>query len=117
MAKVQTTTTVEPEIATRLRIVALVDRRSIADVVSSCIERALPELEDELCRPRLAASVLAALRAGTDPAEILAQVQATADPSALKPFALNDSNDPAAPPVKPTTPEQRAYSKTKRKAA
>ena len=47
MAKVQTSCTVEPDIHERIKLVALVDRRSVADVVAECVRRALPQLEAE----------------------------------------------------------------------
>jgi len=55
---------VEDELHRRLEIIALVDRRSVADVVAECVRRALPSLEAELQQPRLSEDMVARIKAG-----------------------------------------------------
>ncbi len=48
MAKTQTGTSLEEEVLKRIKLIAQVDRRSVADVVAWCVELGLPRLEEEL---------------------------------------------------------------------
>ena len=73
MAKVQTSCTVEPEVHERIKLVALVDRRSVADVVAECVRRALPQLEAELERPRLTSDMKRRIAAGESVAAVIMQ--------------------------------------------
>ena len=73
MAKVQTSCTVEPEVHERIKLVALVDRRSVADVVAECVRRALPQLEAELERPRLTLDMKRRIAAGESVAAVIMQ--------------------------------------------
>ena len=95
MAKVQTSCTVEPEVHERIKMVALVDRRSVADVVAECVRRALPQLEAELERPRLTSDMKRRIAAGESVTAVLMQH--------LAPYA-------AAEPAKaaPAQPKRRA---------
>jgi len=95
MAKVQTSCTVEPEVHERIKLVALVDRRSVADVVAECVRRALPQLEAELERPRLTSDMKRRIAAGESVAAVIMQQ--------LAPYA-------AAEPAKaaPAQPKRRA---------
>ena len=45
MPKIQTSCSIEPELHERLKLVAMVDRRSLAEIVADCIALALPQLE------------------------------------------------------------------------
>lgn len=56
----------------RLKLVALVDRRSISEIVAECVTRALPALEAELQRPRLSPEMVARLKSGERLADVLA---------------------------------------------
>lgn len=103
MAKIQTSCSIEPELHERLRLVALVSRRSLAEVVADCIRLALPELEAELQRPRLSPEILARLKAGEKLEEVLATSLAPFAPRPAPPAAtLNESPAPyrAAPKAK-----------------
>lgn len=73
MAKVQTSCTVEPEVHERIKLVALVDRRSVADVVAECVRRALPQLEAELERPRLTSEMKRRIAAGESVTAVIMQ--------------------------------------------
>ena len=48
MAKIQTGTSLEDALMKRIKLIAHVDRRSVADVVAWCVELGLPRLEEEL---------------------------------------------------------------------
>lgn len=48
MAKIQTGTSLEDQLMKRIKLIAQVDRRSVADVVAWCVELGLPRLEAEL---------------------------------------------------------------------
>lgn len=98
----------------RLKLVAIVDRRSISEVVAECVTRALPGLEAELQRPRLSPEMLARIKAGEKLEEVLR--------SSLAPFAPGALNESPAPcgqpsPVTPSTPVQPGPKPSKRKAA
>jgi hypothetical protein len=73
----------------RLKLVALVDRRSISEIVAECVTRALPALEAELQRPRLSPDMVARLKAGEKLEEIMR--------SNLAPFAPVQLNEPGTP--------------------
>lgn len=89
MAKIQTSCTVEPEVHERIKLVALVDRRSVADVVAECVRRALPQLEAELERPRLTAAMKRRIEEGEPVAEVIMQH--------LAPYATAPAPEKAAP--------------------
>ena len=80
MAKIQTSCTVEPEIHERIKLVALVDRRSVADIVAECVRRALPALEAELERPRLTPEMKRRLAAG-EPVDAVLHAHTELSPS------------------------------------
>ncbi len=92
MAKIQISCTVEPEVYERIKLVSVVDRRSLADVVGECVRRALPALEEELQKPRLTPQMLAEIQAGKP----IAQVIAPPYEYAVKPqaSALNKTDPP-----------------------
>jgi len=48
MPKVQTGTSLEEDVMRRIKLIAKVDRRSVAEVIAWCVELGLPKLEDEL---------------------------------------------------------------------
>jgi predicted DNA-binding protein len=48
MPKIQTSCSIEPELHERLKLVAMVDRRSMAEIVADCIALALPRLSPEM---------------------------------------------------------------------
>lgn len=48
MAKHQTGTSLEEALMKRIKMIAQVDRRSVADVVAWCVELGLPRLEEQL---------------------------------------------------------------------
>ena len=96
VAKIQTSCTVEPEVHERIKLVALVDRRSVADVVAECVRRALPQLEAELERPRLTADMKRRIAAGESITAVIMQH--------LAPYAA-------------AAPENTVTERTKRKAA
>lgn len=100
MAKIQTSCSVEPELHERLKLVALVDRRSLAEIVADCIAIALPQIESELQRPRLSPDMVARLKAGESLAEVLRSNLAAFAPAS----ALNEPATPyrTKPKAKPT---------------
>lgn len=87
MAKIQTSCTVEPEVHERIKLVALVDRRSVADVVAECVRRALPQLEAELERPRLTSDMKRRIAAGESVTAVIMQH--------LAPYAAAAAPEPA----------------------
>ena len=48
MAKTQTGTSLDADTMQRIKLIAQIDRRSVADVVAWCVELGLPRLEEEL---------------------------------------------------------------------
>jgi len=114
MAKIQTACTVEPEIYERLKLVSIVDRRSLAEVVAECIALALPQIEAELQRPRLSPNMVARLKAG----ETIEQVMTRN----LAPFSPATLHEPAAPyrvssPARAGTPAEAAAAQVAQAAA
>lgn len=121
MAKIQTACTIEPELHERLRLVAIVDRRSIAEVAAECIERALPHLEAELQRPRLSPEMVARLKAGERLEEVLRSNLAPFAPSVLNetpaPYAPVSATPPAPAPAPPAASAAPAKMKRPSKSA
>lgn len=97
MPKIQTSCSIEPELHERLKLVAMVDRRSMAEIVADCIALALPQLEAELQRPRLSPEMVARLKSGERLADVLA--------GNLAPFAPVRLNE--TPPAYVTTPTKK----------
>jgi hypothetical protein len=72
MSKVSASVRLEAEDHERAAMVALVDRRSISEIIAECVHRALPGMEAELQRPRLTPKMVAEIKAGKPVAEVLA---------------------------------------------
>lgn len=77
---------------------ALVDRRSVSEIIAECVRRALPALEEELQRPRLTPDMKRRIDAGEDVAQVLAARLAPYSIGPQEAAALNDR-----PLPKPTT--------------
>ena len=80
-------TRVEDSIHQRIELVALVDRRSVADIVAECVRRALPALESELERPRLTPDMKRRIAAGENVASVIMEH--------LSPYAITSNSAPA----------------------
>lgn len=78
---------IEDDIYRRLEVVAFVDRRSIAEVVSECVRRALPELENELQQPKLSPAMAARIQAGESVQAVLMEKEIAANPLITMPKA------------------------------
>ena len=48
MAKKPASTRIEADLMKRLELVARIDRRTVSQMIEMCVERALPELEEEM---------------------------------------------------------------------
>ena len=64
----------------RASLVALVDRRSVSEIIAECVRRALPELEAELERPRLTPEMKRRLAAG-EPVDAVLHAHTELSPS------------------------------------
>jgi hypothetical protein len=69
--KVSASVRLNSEDHARASLVALVDRRSVSEIIAECVRRALPELEAELERPRLTPEMKRLIDAGAPVGEVI----------------------------------------------
>jgi hypothetical protein len=98
VSKVSASVRLEQHDFERASLVALVDRRSVSEIIAECVRRALPALEEELQRPRLTPDMKRRIDAGEDVAQVLAARLAPYSIGPQEAAALNDR-----PLPKPTT--------------
>jgi len=102
VSKVSASVRLEQQDFERASLVALVDRRSVSEIIAECVRRALPDLEEELQRPRLTPDMKRRIDAGEDVAKVIA--------ARLAPYSIAPK-EPATLDARPLPQPERKPSK------